>query len=181
MCFRKLWVLSEKNQAFTAPSSEALHSCSTFEVPKNNKTLSVKYLMQLPKVKSWFENESWNRHLNSIMISDPCHTLLRMLCCHKKETFMSGVGSCQTLCCFGNRGFCFWKTSSVLFCEGKQSFDTFYERGLQLNEMFLESKIGVILFVVCLKNSNNNIQIVRITIANGESYENWRWFLDNLK
>lgn len=44
-----------------------------FEVPQNNKTLSVKSLMHIPEVKLWFENESQNaitaslnRHLNSI-------------------------------------------------------------------------------------------------------------------
>ncbi len=52
---------------------------------------------------------------------------------------------------------CVFKKLFVLFYDGKKSYEAFYEHGLQLNGTFLKSKIGAILFVACLKDSNNNI------------------------
>ena len=50
-----------------------------------------------------------------------------------------------------------FKRLFIFFHEGKQSFDASHECGLQLDGAFLKSDIGGILFVACLKDSNNSI------------------------
>ena len=188
-----------RGDAFSAPSSGRVHTCSIFEVPQS-KTLSVKHLMHLPRVKSWFENKSRNattaslkRHLNNIGIEVPYHTLLRTLCGLKMESFVSDVKQYQLIQDYVRvleaakhhavleTDDSVFKRLFILFREGEQSFDAFHERGLQLDGTFLKSDIVGILFVACLKDSNNNIRIIGIAIMNGESYENWQWFLEHLK
>jgi hypothetical protein len=67
-----------------------------------------------------------------------------------------------------------FKRLFILFREGKQSFEAFHERGLQLDGTFLKSSTGGILLVACVQDTNNNIRIVGIAVMNSECYENWR-------
>ena len=92
-----------RNQVFRSPCGE-VHTCSSFEVPQNNKTLSVKHLTRHPEIKSWFEKEARNattaslkRHLNSIGIDVPYRSLLRTLSALRTETFMSDAKQYQLL------------------------------------------------------------------------------------
>nr|CCA27928.1 PREDICTED: hypothetical protein [Albugo laibachii Nc14] len=45
---------------------------------------------------------------------------------------------------------------------------------------FMKHSPGGTLLVACLRNSNNEIQIVSVTWVPGETKENWSWFLDHL-
>ncbi len=143
-----------------------------FEVPQNNKTLSVKYLIHLPKVKAWFS--TCDDCLFKTAFDLPYHTLLRTFCSLKMETFVSDAEQYQLLQDYvvaleaakhhavletDNSVF---KRLFILFREGIQSFAAFHERGLQLDGTFLKSNTGDILFVACVKDSNNNIRIIDI-------------------
>jgi hypothetical protein len=73
-----------------------------------------------------------------------------------------------------NGGF---KQLCILYAEGMQSFEAFYHRGLQLDGTFLKTKMKGTLFLACVKDTNNEIRVVGLSIASGENYDNWDTFL----
>nr|CCA27099.1 transposon protein putative [Albugo laibachii Nc14] len=51
---------------------------------------------------------------------------------------------------------------------------------INMDGTFMKHSSGGTLLVACLRNSNNDIQIVAVAWVSGETKENWSWFLDHL-
>ena len=54
-----------------------------------------------------------------------------------------------------------------------QAASEFSDRGLNMDGTYMKHSSGATLLVACLRNSNNEIQIVAVAWVSGESKENW--------
>lgn len=68
----------------------------------------------------------------------------------------------------------------VVFRQGIHAASVFADRGLCLDGTFMKQELGGTLLVACLRNSNNEIQIVSIAWVTSETKNNWSWFVNFL-
>lgn len=68
----------------------------------------------------------------------------------------------------------------VVYKQGIQVVREFADRGINLDGTFMKHNTGGALLVACLKNSNNEIQIVAVAWVSGETKDNWSWFVSYL-
>jgi hypothetical protein len=66
---------------------------------------------------------------------------------------------------------------AIVFKQGIQAANVFADRGLCLDGTFMKHEPGGTLLVACLRNSNNEIQIVGVAWVSGETKDNWTWFV----
>lgn len=65
----------------------------------------------------------------------------------------------------------------VVYRQGIEAARSFADRGINLDGTFMKYSAGGALLVACLKNSNNEIQIVSVAWVSGETKDNWSWFV----
>nr|CCA21076.1 AlNc14C111G6394 [Albugo laibachii Nc14] len=61
----------------------------------------------------------------------------------------------------------------VVYRQGIQAASEFSDRGLNMDGTFMKHSSGGTLLVACLRNSNNEIQIVAVAWVSGETKENF--------
>jgi hypothetical protein len=69
---------------------------------------------------------------------------------------------------------------NIVYKQGIQAVREFSDRGINLDGTFMKHEAGGALLVACLKNSNNEIQIVSVAWVSGETKDNWSWFVSYL-
>ena len=65
----------------------------------------------------------------------------------------------------------------VVYKQGVQVLGVFADRGISIDGTFMKHELRGTLLVACLRNSNNEIQVVAVAWVSGETKENWSWFV----
>lgn len=187
-----------KNGEFRQPAHLVPHSCSSTASAKTNS----KSIASEAQVIEWMSKEGRNATISSLIRFCSCIGLnpkyyqafhaFKKLQEHFFESDIRQYGYLKSYAeCLVDASHNVqlevdeetgqFKRLMVLYWQGRQAFEVFHDRGLQLDGTFLKASTGGTLLLACFKDANNCIQILAIAIVSGENTDNWKCFLEFVK
>jgi hypothetical protein len=190
-----------RDNNFKPPTSSMQHTCEPWLVQTTKRATQALYLRKMPVVREWMN--AMGRSANTadlrkvltqkgLKVEYPhLYNTVRLL---KDEIYSSDVDEYLFLDSYvkvlndkGHRAGLEvdsrqkFKRMFVLYQQGLQVFSQYWMRGLQLDGTFIKNATGGVLLVACVKDGNNSICVVGVSVVSCENEDNWHWFLEKLR